>query len=148
MSQKLFVFGTELRKRFLRCIEEGLTISDSCALCGMKEDTVQRERKNNEEFQLDFDAAKVQGKQRLMDRVAKAKDWKSAAWLLARLWPEQFAKEKEGIYRESDFKEFVTDFLTVAKDYIPDANYERFARRMDEILAKLRSNALRRYSDS
>jgi transposase len=104
----------EVREELLKYIALGVPNEHACHAVGINEHTLynwinrgkEAQRKTNHYFQFLQDYKKAKSKSvvrnvAVIEKYAKEKDWKAAAWLLERRYPDQFGKRE---YRTSDVK--------------------------------------------
>ena len=106
MARKL-TLNDELIDNLCKCIGNGLSNKDACAMCGITEDTFYkwlREAENTKskinhrdikiKLAESLKKAESQFKAYHLDNITKSSkgDWKASAWILERKYPKEFAR--------------------------------------------------------
>jgi len=75
-------------------IEGGASTSDAARACGVGRTTIYRWIAEDEDIHDEIERATSVAQQRLVRSIYEASntDWRAAAWLLARRWPDEFGK--------------------------------------------------------
>ena len=88
------------REELLANLREGLTIKDACALAGINRCTYYSWLENgSEDWIQKVSEAESYAKAMLVQQVkidgTAKQDWRAAAWLLERRWPEDYGPKRE-----------------------------------------------------
>lgn len=84
-------------ERFLALVSQKLNVTKAAAVCGVSRETVYKRCERDPAFRAAFEEARHTAKDTLVERIfdASENDWKAAAWMLARVWPDEFGERKE-----------------------------------------------------
>jgi hypothetical protein len=113
----------------------GFPLSGAAQYVGCSTRTIRRELKRNKEF-----AEKVR-KNRLFAQLDPLNsirnfgrtNWRAAAWLLERTYPERYGKQNPALVKPSDIFEFFEDFFEIIAKEVPDEAIQmRIAKRLIE----------------
>jgi hypothetical protein len=128
-----------LTKKVCAVLEKAQTIASACAVSGIGTTTYHSWIGRGEageagfaEFAVSCGRARAKAKQKLTDIILKAApdDWKAAAWLLEKLYPNEYGKAWRG---EPDLQpgpgEPTTVILNVQRDAESDAAAKLFGKR-------------------
>ena len=90
----------ETRQELIANLREGLTIKDACALAGINRSTYYSWLENgSEEWIQEIKEAESYAKAMLVQQIkidgTAKQDWRAAAWLLERRWPEDYGPKRE-----------------------------------------------------
>jgi AcrR family transcriptional regulator len=87
--------GNALIKKIAAKIEEGLSVADAARACGVGRTTIYRWIKESEDVAEEIERARSVQQFKLIKVISDAgdTDWRAAAWLLARRFPEEFGKK-------------------------------------------------------
>jgi len=91
------VLTPEVEAKILGAIRDGgMSFRTACAYAGISDDTFLRRRKADPEFAARVEHAREMCKAKLLTQIMAAapKNWSAAAWLLERLWPEEFGRHR------------------------------------------------------
>lgn len=84
----------ETRDAIIAALQKGYPRSAAAAAGGIAYSTMREWEKAFPEFSEALEKAEGAAKSDLVDKVAAAKSWQAAAWLLERRWPTEFAQRK------------------------------------------------------
>ncbi len=84
----------EARDLIIAALKKGYPRSSAAAAGGIAYSTLREWEKAFPEFSEALEKAEGAAKSDLVDKVAAAKSWQAAAWLLERRWPTEFAQRK------------------------------------------------------
>lgn len=76
-------------------LRKGYPKVTAAAVAGIGYSTLNTWENSNEEFREAVKSAELEGKARLLDKVRESDTWQSAAWMLERRWPEEFAQRSK-----------------------------------------------------
>lgn len=83
------------REQLLAGIAAGLSNKDACLFACVKWDTFRNRKRRDPQLAEDVRRARVQGKAaniKIIRDAARGGDWKAAAWLLSKQYPEEYAE--------------------------------------------------------
>jgi hypothetical protein len=100
-----FETDPDVRKAILDAVELGLSDKDACTLAGISTRALMRWKNAQGEayrrFRHDLRCARMRGKEQRLDAIRRAfdaraeePDWRAAAWLMARQYPEEFSEKR------------------------------------------------------
>jgi hypothetical protein len=78
-----------------RHLANGLSIRTTCRILGVGEKTFFTECQRNSAFRTETDCAREKGVARLVLKIQNHDDWRGAAWLLERMFPERFGRVED-----------------------------------------------------
>lgn len=86
-----------MRGRFLDLVRQGISLTRTAKALGIHPDTVTDWCRDNPDFSDDILKAREQAILPLEDKIIQAanKDWRAAAWLLERWWPEKYGRRQK-----------------------------------------------------
>jgi len=89
-------FTSERRDIILDTLRRGASLAAAAAAAGVNPDTVLNWRRARAAFALQVDQAMAEGALRALDAIwtaAESGDWRAAAWLLERRYPEEYGRQ-------------------------------------------------------
>jgi hypothetical protein len=95
-------------------LRAGLTIKAACTQAGVHPRTVDNWRKDDADFNDEFDAAIDFGEAALYNDIRISDDWRAKAWLLERRHPERWSIKRDmsvNISKENDGSTLVASML-------------------------------------
>src|SRR5438552_2368898 len=97
-----------LQKRFCESVEKNNTFKTAAAICGIGERTIFTWLEKNEAFRTAVYRARAKAKAKLVRVITNQAphDWRAAAWILERSWPDEYARTErvEQIGEKADDK--------------------------------------------
>lgn len=124
------------RGEIVALISAGCSITDAARYVGCSVNTINRDafrdRSFHKRMREAYLAAELKPLQSL--RQAATHHWRAAAWLLKRVNPDRYERQREGTYSDLDFQDFMDQLLSSLGPEIPDrAVWERVARRFNRV---------------
>jgi hypothetical protein len=114
MTKKKSFLETDVgvRKAIIGALQQGLSQADACLLAGVSKETVRLwihkgtdpgSREPYRSFAKEFATARSTGKLAKIRKIERDDDWKAAAWLLERQFPDEFGKGETKEVRIGNF---------------------------------------------
>jgi len=94
-------------------IAKGLPILQSAIACGISRTTFYRWKDERPEFEEMVNQAVAVSEARLLNKISDAEDWRAAAWVMERRFPDRWAKRDKvemNLNRSEGLKEIVMMF--------------------------------------
>lgn len=85
--------GPDQQKIVLGIVGNGGSIQDAADIIEVDQSTLRRHMRENPEFARGIKKAKKSGKMRLVQRVSTASSWQAAAWMLERMYGNEFGRK-------------------------------------------------------
>lgn len=114
-------FSPNTVKRLEKLLEEGNTITDACAITGIRPDQYYNELKEDPKFKEKMDRAFAFARQLHLTNIKNAgeRDWRASAWFLERTAPKEFGqKQLEPAAGKVDGKQINIQIVT-GNGYVP-----------------------------
>lgn len=96
IKQKLYEKHPDIITKIAEQIEAGLSIGDAARACGVGRTTIYRWIASDEDVEHEIEVAVTKAQFKLLRTIQAASDndWRAAAWLLARRWPDEFGNKR------------------------------------------------------
>ena len=76
-------------------LHQGVSVSEACEVLGISRTSYYRSLKADPIFKDRVERARAHAASRLTKKIADHDDWRSAAWLLEKLYPEEWGSVKD-----------------------------------------------------
>lgn len=137
----------DLELKLLKHLRHGVSRRDSCAACSLGYSTFERWLKEGADLEADHQLRGFRGRVQRAEAMAKiqlisavrrasATEWKPAAWLLERKWPEEFGR-RDHVTQEVTVREGEAQQV---EDAMADPEMRKAMEDVSLILAKRQSS--------
>ncbi len=129
--------------RFIRATRAGMSRRKAADFAGVSPDTVDRELLRNAEFAALVRGARADGEFRLLELIHAhaVRDWKAAAWLLARWLPDDWGDRKPNVITAEQMQATITSIVALLLQDLPPDMVVTIAQKVAAISAALQRNA-------
>lgn len=94
-QRRLKIHDPDRRSAILEALAVGMPRRHACMSAGISDDTLARMLKSDADFAEQVKAAEASAVERALGQIvaAASDDWKAAAWILERRWPQEFGRK-------------------------------------------------------
>ena len=105
-------FTSERAEIILDALRRGASLAAAAAEAGVNADTLLNWRRARRAFAQQVDQAMAVGALRALDTIwaaAKAGDWRAAAWLLERRYPDEYGRTQVDVRSQGEIRIVIVD---------------------------------------
>jgi hypothetical protein len=132
----------EQRQHFIGALLFGGTKADAYGAVGVSRSTVRRAMAADPGFASAVKSADVRGKLNLVMTIHNAAmsggQWRAAAWLLERRFPNEFGRRCPDDYRREEVEDLVTALAETALRFVAEERREEFAVAVRAVVGEAR----------
>ncbi|MEX2138593.1 MAG: hypothetical protein WD894_04990 [Pirellulales bacterium] len=121
----------------------GVSQKEAARCVGVCPRTVRRALKTDPNFNRSYCAARTAGKARLLGNIhhAGSRNWRASAWLLERLWPDEFGRRQPTTFSRDHIVSFMESVADLVAGYVPKHKLPEFAKRAEQHFEALEQSA-------
>jgi hypothetical protein len=82
------------KAEIMACLSVGASLQDAADFIGVDVSNLRRLKQRDPNFALGLRQSRARGKLVLMNKIHKSTQWSAAAWMLGKLYPKKFARER------------------------------------------------------
>ncbi len=124
-------------------LSTGMTQKEAAGYVGVDARSIRRELKRDPDFANDYGRAQTAGKFRLLSLINAAAgrgNWHAAAFLLERLWPEEFGRRAAESFSKADVTAIAGSLADVAAEFVPKEKLPALRSRCDTLIRSFASD--------